>query len=244
MAKKWFTVLVVATVIAGGVFAQVPLSVGAGGYIGGDFGGGVEVSANVLGTMSFETPHSGGGGFVFLDAKYAELSLGIYSGKYKMRIEGLGVSATDSDSSITNLNIGLLGKYPLGISDKFSVFPLFGIDWAIALSVKDKDGEEYKFEGSDTKSSDFSALWVKFGGGADFSLMEKLYLRLDAMYGVRFANKFEKDMKDSAESCVTEAKTLLGHGGTIKLALGYRLSLYVNSFEPVILPAQYRTCSG
>jgi hypothetical protein len=224
MAKKCFAVLVVATVIAGGVFAQTPLSIGAGGYIGADFGGGVEMSANFLGKVSIKMPHSTGGGFIFFDANYAELSLGLSSGKFKMAFEGLGYSSTlDNEPSITNLNIGLLGKYPFGISEIFSVFPLLGIDYAVALSVKDKDGI---FPGDENKSGDFSALWVKFGGGTDISLMKKLYLRFEAMYGIRFANKFEKDMKDSAEKSsgsMADAKTLLGHGITVKMALGYRL---------------------
>jgi hypothetical protein len=230
MAKKCFTVLVIATVLAGGVSAQSLLSAGAGGFIGGDSGGGIESSSTVFGMSSkttFEMPYFGGGGFAFLDAKYAELSLGIYSGKgkFKMTNEGLGfTTSAENDVSRTNFNIGLLGKYPFGISEKISVFPLLGMDYAITLSAKDKDGEDI-FANSDNKTSDLNALWFKFGGGADFSLVNKLYLRLEAMYGVRLANKFEKDLKESAEKNMidSEVKTLPGHGVTVKLAVGYKL---------------------
>jgi hypothetical protein len=74
-------------------------------------------------------------------------------------------------------------------------------------------------------SGDFSALWFKFGGGLDFAFMQKLYLRLEALYGIRLANTLEKDMKDMVEDLPgadVEVKNLLGHGLTAKLAVGYK----------------------
>jgi hypothetical protein len=219
MAKKVFSMLVLAALAAGGVSAQTAfgVSAGVGGLIGGDFGGGLESSG---GTMKIEMPYFGGGGFAFLDATYAELSLGISGGggKIKMTMEGGGQSYTsETDWSITNFNIGLLGKYPIAISDRFTLFPLLGIDILAALSAKDEDGNDLLDSMGDYKTGDLTALWFKFGGGADFSITEKFYARLGLLYGLRLPNKVEKDMADDLDG-----KTLLGHGLSVKLAVGYR----------------------
>lgn len=236
MAKKVFSILVLAVFFAGTLAAQereqeaAPaglFSAGVGGLIGGDFGGGAEGKADE-GSMKFTTPYFGGGGYAFFDAKYAEFSLAFYGGggKSKMTMEGGGTSQTsENDSSITNFNIGLLGKYPFAINDKLTLFPLLGIDYSICLSAK-TDGEEHKNKDGNDAPGDFSALWFKFGGGGDFSLTEKVYLRLEALYGIRLANKAEADMEDfikaKAQGVDIDTKTLLGHGLTVKLGVGYK----------------------
>jgi opacity protein-like surface antigen len=217
MTKKGLIVLVLAAIVAvGGVFAQgLVLSAGAGGFIGGDFGGGIEGSVGGQ-LMKTETPYFGGGGFAFFDATYAELSLGISGNGGTMKVTG----SPDQDSSLVNLNIGLLGKYPFAINDKLSVFPLLGIDYQVTLSAK-IDGKDYE-DLNNGKASDFSALWFKFGGGVDYSLTESLYLRLDLLYGIRLANKLENDMKDNTSIPGADVKTLLGHGLTVKVGVGYK----------------------
>ncbi|MDR2509010.1 MAG: outer membrane beta-barrel protein, partial [Spirochaetaceae bacterium] len=228
MVKKGLLVLALAALVAGGAFAQddeggaFKLSAGVGGFFGSDFGGGAEASATmpVVGKidMTMETPYLGGGGFVFFDATYAELSLAFFGGTMKNKSDG-----TETDSSIMNFNIGLLGKYPIAVGEKLKVFPLLGIEYDICLSAKDEDGNEYEGMGGDGDGGpgDFSALWFKLGGGLDFALTEKLYLRFEALYGLRLENKFEKDMKDYLEPMDSDAKTRLGHGLTAKLALGF-----------------------
>jgi hypothetical protein len=202
------------------------ISAGVGGFIGGDFGGGVEGTAAGA-SIKYELPYFGGGGFAFFDATYAELTLGIYggSGKIKATMKAGDQSQTEeSDMSYANFNIGLLGKYPFAVNQKLSVFPLLGIEYDICLSAKNEDGDEY--EGMDGKGGpgDFSALWFKFGGGLDYSFTEKIYLRFEALYGLRLANKVENDLKDYLEKMASgiDTKTLPGHGLTAKLAVGYK----------------------
>jgi hypothetical protein len=216
MAKKIVLALVLATFVAGGAFSQ--MSIGAGGFIGGDFGGGAE--ASVSGTkVKAETPYFGGGAFAFLDFVFAELSIGISGGGGDMKVSSGG--STKWDWSITNFNIGLLGKYPVAMNNRLLLFPLFGIDYLIALSVKDDD--DYIENVFDIDAGDFSALWFKFGGGVDYSLTNKIYLRFEALYGIRLANKAEKDMVDDAkDSGASDVKALLGHGLTVKMAVGYK----------------------
>jgi opacity protein-like surface antigen len=222
MAKKSLVVFIIAALAASGIFAQEQnqgqpkglLSAGAGALIGGDFGGGIKA-----GDYKVETPYFGGGGFLFLDATYAELTFGILAGGGKMKIPDM--MGGDQDSTITNLNIGLLGKYPFAINKKLSIFPLLGIDYQITVSKK-IDGEEYEHDG-DKSPGDFSALWFKFGVGTDFDITSNLYLRGEFLYGLRLANKAEKDMKDGFEDDgASDVKTRLGHGLDFKIAVGYR----------------------
>jgi opacity protein-like surface antigen len=85
------------------------------------------------------------------------------------------------------------------------------------ISQKDKDGNKT----DDAK--DFSALWFKLGGGLDYSLTSNIYLRGEVLYGIRLVNNNEKDAKKIySEYPGVDAKTLLGHGPEVKLAVGYK----------------------
>jgi len=255
MEKRCFLALFIVLLAAGAAFAQpeLKLSAGAGGFFGSDFGGGVQMTGDMMGGLAsmdvkIEFPYSGGGGYAFFDATYAELSVGYFSGKLKPKFKGsakvLGVEmpidpeeyAAIPTVKISSLNIGLLGKYPIAIMDNLSLFPLLGIEYQAALSVKDGDsGEEYRRPNSDGSDGDkapgdWSSLWFKAGVGMDFSFTESLYLRLNVLYGLRLPSKAEKDYVDlmktmaAAESAgmSVDAKTLLGHGLTAKLAIGFR----------------------
>jgi hypothetical protein len=246
MAKKAILFAAVIWVCGTALFAQEEVKsrkplfgIGVGGFIGGDSGGGgaegkVSAGGHSL-SIKYETPYSGGGGFAFFDTTYLELTLGIYSGEGKMTLTvkespGDDISAT-VDMSIVNFNIGLLGKCPLILNQKLSIFPLFGFEYDIRLSAKDEDGNEYKDADGNDSPGDFSALWIKLGGGLDFSFTEKIYLRSEVLYGVRLSNKFETDLKNTFDEAFTELKNagayvdtkiLDGHGLTAKLALGYK----------------------
>jgi hypothetical protein len=223
--KKLVLLSVLAAFTAAGAFA---ISAGAGGYFTSDFGGGAESSL-----VSVKTPYAGGGGFAFLDLTYAELSFGFFGGggtsKMKITIPGVtigGVSIveptevkTEGKTSISGLDIGLLGKFPIAIGKKLSVFPLLGITYRVVLSENDKDGKKVKnFAGKEIDPGDFSALWFKGGAGLDVSLTDKLYLRGGLLYGLRAANKFENDLLDTKAANII----LLGHGLDATLAVGYR----------------------
>jgi hypothetical protein len=209
MAKKNLAVLIIAALTASGVFAQgFGLSAGLGGYFGSDFGGGYEASG-----FKIEMPYFGGGGFAFFDATYAELSVGVLAGGGSWKSGG----SEDFKVSLMNLDIALLGKFPIAVGSSLTVFPLLGADYQVTLSLKDKDGEELEKEGGDKMAGDFSALWFKLGGGLDYAITSNLYLRFEALYGIRLANKFETDTKDD-----NDVDILLGHGLTAKLAVGFK----------------------
>jgi len=228
MKKKLLILVVLAMVVAGGAFAapEFKLSAGGGAFFGSDFGGGFK--ASMMGeSMSVETPYFGGGVYGFFDLTYAELSIGYFMGQGKMKAKGMSDDGDDSSetSKLQSLNFGVLLKYPFQISEKFTIFPLLGIDYQSVLSAKidGKDIDEYT-EG-EFKAKDFSALWFKFGAGADLSLTDQIYLRLNLLYGIRTENKFEKDMKDRLAILSLlggKTETILGHGLTAKVAVGFK----------------------
>ena len=84
----------------------------------------------------------------------------------------------------------------------------------------------HRFEGIvDDSPSDLNALWFKFGGGVDYSFTNRIYGRLEALYGIRPTTRSEKDSLDelNADYPGIDAKARLGHGLTIKAAVGYQL---------------------
>jgi hypothetical protein len=223
MAKKICVALVLAALVAGGLSAQV--SVGLGGYLGGDFGGGyVDTRAGgVLGDTieTLKTPYFGGGGYLFFDAKYVEISLGLLGGsgekEYINDPPVFDPIVTKTDLSYTNITMGLLLKFPKSVNRDISAFPLLGIDYLVTTRIEEKkSGNEYAYP------EEYSALWFKLGGGADLSLTKKVYLRLAALYGLRLANDAEKWAVEHGWFN-SNVKPRLGHGLTVKLGLGFKL---------------------
>jgi len=86
----------------------------------------------------------------------------------------------------------------------------------IVLSAKFDREEDYR-------STDWNHFEIKFGGGLDYSLNDSLYFRFEALYGIRLPSRAEKDFADYlSQSLPAATNTLLGHGFTAKLALGYK----------------------
>jgi hypothetical protein len=224
MTKKSCAVLVLVIFVAGGLAAaDIALSLGAGAYLGGEFGGGIKATGNGM-TSTIKTPYFGGGGFVFLDLTYAELSFGFFRGGGKVKTSIASFPVVEYDLSITNLNIGLLGKYPIAVGDRISVFPLFGIDYQVTVAGKVDDTDIADLGDNPfypSKPGELSALWFKGGIGADFGITGHLFLRSDLLYGLRVPNKYEKDLRDDATGGGITAKPRLGNGLTVKIALGY-----------------------
>jgi opacity protein-like surface antigen len=226
MNRKGLVVLVVLAVLAAGnAFAQMPafkLSAGAGGYFTSDFGGGYTYKESSIYNNELKIPYAGGGGFAFFDATFAELSFGFFAAggeaaEVRKYPNGAINSATYRDFSYTGLDISLLGKYPFTLTEQFTLFPLLGIDYRQILSIKNKASGTKRND-----SGDWSALWFKLGVGADYAFTDHIFARLGVLYGLRLANKWEKDGVNRLNPTYTDEKTRLGHGLDVKLAVGYR----------------------
>ena len=186
MKKKLVLALLMAALLAGGAFAQV--SAGAGITLVPSFG-----EMKYKGGGSSKTEGFGFAVNAFFDAAYVEVNLGLLFDSTKP--DTSGAKSTDT----TNLILGVVGKFPISISEKFTFFPFAGIDYNINLAAT-YDGKEIKDEGSFKKADAFNALSILFGIGFDLGLTDSMYLRTSAGYGIILNTKYEEDNKDYYDS--------------------------------------------
>jgi hypothetical protein len=59
--------------------------------------------------------------------------------------------------STTNVEIQLIGKWPIPIGNRFAIFPLLGADFKIALA------RDPSFDGDDSPVEMLSNVWFKWG---------------------------------------------------------------------------------
>jgi len=209
MKRKCLLVLVLAVAVTTGAFAQKGFSLSAG--IGGLFNLGKSQEFRFDSEHYYEVRSVNGGGYAFFDATYAELSLGISGGP-------LGISLYDDSSSDitmltkTNFNIGLLGKYPFWLTDKFALYPLVGINVSICLSLKDEDGNEVD------APNDFSEFSFLIGAGMDIRFTESIYLRFTPLVGFRGPTTHETDLINATDANAEG----VAFNFTARLAVGFR----------------------
>ena len=106
-----------------------------------------------------------------------------------------------------HFGFSVLGKFPFELSS-FTLFPLAGIGYNMALSAK-FEGEKYD------DAMDLSQFGILAGAGIDYPITNKLFIRGEVLFNLRFASKYMKDIYDF------ETKTL-GFGPRIKIGVGYR----------------------
>lgn len=217
--KRTIALLIFTFVLAGGVFALDPpsltLSAGGGLFYAGNY---KEAEASRKTALIEYSPYaksdlSAFGFFGFFDATYFEVNLGYFFGPGEMNL----VVFSD-DVVFTGLIIGVFGKYPF-IFDKFSVFPLLGVEYQLFFSGR------YKGPGMSTDPEDYNAFWFKFGFGADYALTETLYLRGEFLYGFRPNNNAENDLESNYIAAYSPALSVdqgVGHGPSLKFAVGYK----------------------
>ena len=219
MLKKSLAVSILVVLISGGAFAQ--FSAGFGGTFSSAFDGGIEMSFMGI-NAGVELPYMGGGFYGFFDAKYAEASFGLFFGTIDVIPTGNAASMVetiDAKIDITVFTLGLLGKFPFNLG-ALTLFPAVGVEYNAVHAAK--------YELPEMKvlfhPSDFSNLWLKFGGGLDFSLSEHLFLRGTFLYGIRFKSIAEDDLMYllTYEGLDLSPNFVLGHGIQAKLALGYK----------------------
>jgi hypothetical protein len=182
--KKVFAIMVLATVIGTAAFADGVLSAG------------------VIGVPNFGTytdyddeRYAGFGIGGYVDVKYAVLSLGGKFVKYRER------GMADDDSNIY-FTIGLLGKFPIAIGERFSIAPALGLEYQLFTSYGDFKRSDAKdgLRGSDyTVVNRYDNFVLQFGALADFTITGGLYARLGVLLDVGFAHKQRADRKFGAE---------------------------------------------
>ena len=197
------------------------ISIGGGAFVGGSFSS-WSVDKDLPGDIHrYDASHLSIAPFLFVDLKYAEISLGFPLGF---------LNADDTMSDNQNFparTFALRGsahlKYPFTLSPRFTLFPLLGIDYDLYLLAKRDDDRDATFPISSSNQSAkpidaLNTLWFKTGAGLDTSLTDHLFLRTEFLYGLRLPNEMEKHLKDTRNG----VNWTINHGGDLKVSVGYR----------------------
>jgi len=228
--KRGFLVLVLAAFVVGGAFAQLevpPLQFSVGGgfvFDGGRVGG---ISFDEHGeSFSNHLNHIGFGGFVFLDATFAELAIAFMGGPATDHWEASWNGSSESDShtgSFTALDFSLVGKFPIAIGGgNITVFPMLGFGYNVVLSSRDEDGYDMFEYMDDHSATDLSTFRITLGGGADIDINENLFFRASVLGYYRFAPSLFRDLADEMSEPGFSINSHGGFGATVRLGVGFR----------------------
>jgi len=229
MRKKLVLALLMATLIAGGAFAQFTISAGLGGAFSADFISLVwpqdnDAASDLLDHLGgqkdlYDMNIIGGGFYAYFDATYVMLSLGMGYKDIKYMNANTREAMGDMKMSLTTFDISLYGKYPVPVG-KVTTFPLLGVELRIAVAW-DIDGEKVSgYPG--TMGKNWNTIWFKFGFGVDIPLSGKLYLRPMFLYGFGTVPKFYQDLLDGSLNAGRKLADAVVQGIDVKLAIGYR----------------------
>jgi hypothetical protein len=194
-----------------------------------------EQSADVIFVKTNETIQDlNYGGFLFLDASYAELFVSVYGGNNVLTSSqtfvappiaagSLPVEPRTFEKNQISMTIGLLVKYPFYLG-KFTLAPLLGLSYQIFFTGD--YGDPYTAVVIKTKASDFNTLWLHVGGNVNVDLNNSLYLKAEALYGIKSAptlfdrknTKFVEEIKANGV-----IKTGWVNTFTARLGVGYRI---------------------
>jgi opacity protein-like surface antigen len=173
------------------------------------------------------------GFYAFFDATYAEANVAMVFGRTLLDNTKDRTAGDNKPINISALRLGLLGKYPIPLNGKFTLFPMLGIDGEIVMSEK-HDGKNTKITISKSKkdatgTDAHSSFWFKAGVGGDYALTETLYLRGEFLYGIRLNNKAEQWLLgDGGKTTglnnkdIKQFSSIVGHGLDVKVGVGYK----------------------
>ncbi|GHU04034.1 hypothetical protein FACS1894147_08730 [Spirochaetia bacterium] len=226
--KKALLILVLAMVVAGGIFAQVfkpDLVPSAGVASGFEFYNTTADSGNRSATA---VPL-----LLYYDVTYVTLSAGIsfVTAKDEPQFNVLGSLIGKADVSRVYMPLGLLLKYPLtfGANRNIRIYPQAGIEWRLFLSDDYGTREEWDDLYStrsilntnpiDNYSAEFLdqfSIVAGLGGEVDLPAiggLEGLYIRFNGLVDLQIPSKKELDTDDSTKH----------FGMKFQLAVGYKM---------------------
>jgi hypothetical protein len=175
-------------------------------------------------SFSYETKTFDSGAFIFVDAVYAELSaaylaeIGKVTGEMEMGAPMSTKQPIDEDYVSHVIIVDLLGKYPIALNEKLTVFPALGV------------GLKFPFGGNDFSDKEHDVTWgvvAKAGAGLDISLTQRLFLRCEALFAYQFASdkeaKIEIPMNNKHKFKFKFKDVGYNLGPQVKIAVGYKI---------------------
>jgi hypothetical protein len=221
--------------------ADFSLSAGGGGLLGYTFTRYTLEGGNVQSTQSMDRFDYAG--FLFFDATYVEFSVMFKGGRSSYKENMIYSVASLADSTGTgaerSLGFSLLGKYPFTINEKCTWFPLFGLEYQVALMqrrqpegnlvydrskgqlAEDRDKNENPYP-----LSAWNSLWINIGAGIDYNITSKLFLRSQVLFGFRLPTSYELGALEVVKNPPMNVQNpkLAGLTGSpsLKIGIGYR----------------------
>jgi len=216
------------------------MSAGGGGLLGYTFTRYQLKGGNVKSTQSMDRFDYAG--LLFFDATFAELSVmfrggnSTYSENMVYSVDPIG--GDKGKGTEAGLGFTLLGKYPFTINEKMSWFPLFGVEYQIALIQKrqpeggltynrakgelpednDKNGKPYPLYA-------WNAFWIDIGAGLDYNITDAFFLRSELLFGFRLPTIYEMGALELVKKQTGIRNVQLGGltgNPALKLCAGYR----------------------
>ena len=246
---KRFVIFLVLLAIYGNLWARdISLSAGAGSLMGGLFtrytleADGTKRGGTIKLDAGQEMNQLNYGAFVFFDATFAQLSISLQRGlsKWEQTFD-IGLENNEpstGDGWETMVGITFIGKYPYRLGSNFSAFPLVGIEYQISfvqlrtqpdgwiydrtdgMRERDKNGKAYEL-------SDWNSFFVAVGGGADFGITEKIYVRGEFIYSFRLMTSYEKKNLEFIKAVTGDNSPSMGgltSGPSLRVCAGYRFN--------------------
>jgi hypothetical protein len=243
MKKQICTVIMVLTTAA--VFsADFSLSAGAGGLLGGVFtrytlsADGTKNGDRIKIDTAQDISQFNYGLFAFFDATYGVFSVfyqnGVNTFNEPVYVSGAVDGKMSGKGWESALGFSLLGKYPFSLNNKLSVFPLLGLDCQLCLKqrrtdetgwVYDRTVRETDQSGTPFQLADWNSFWVNLGGGLDFMLPSRFFIRGELLYGFRLMTSYETKNLNDMKSMSGDPNPKLGgvtSGPLMRLSAGYR----------------------
>ncbi|MDR3019388.1 MAG: hypothetical protein LBU66_00620 [Treponema sp.] len=239
--KRTVIVLILLFLTINAFAVDFSISAGAGGLLGYTFTRYTMEGGNFISTQNMDRFDYAG--FVFVDFTYAELAV-MYKGgnntySEDMIIDNDALADDKGAGSETSLGISLLGKFPFKVDERFSWFPMLGIEYQIALKQvrAPEDGLLYDRSKGHTpedrdKNDDpyplsaWNSFWINVGAGVDFYIYNSIFLRSELLFGFRLPTEYELGALEKVKAPPINIKdpTLSGLTGSpmLKIGVGYR----------------------
>jgi hypothetical protein len=219
-----FIIAAVLSLLSFAAFAQIDLSLGAGGYYSPYwFTGRAE---NSTFWSQAESSYGFYGAKAFCDLTYVSADIGITLNtgeSHNKTTTSLG-STTTSTTALNQgvwLTVGAVAKYPIK-SGGVTVFPAFGIEYDMLLSMYNDDGDDIKPTLSASSLDSLNRLWLKAGIGADIDVGGNFFFRPEADFCYKLSSSFDSDQIEIAKNAgYASTRTYLRVD--ISLSVGYRL---------------------
>ena len=244
--KKTLIFLVFAITLCGNLYA-LDFSVGAGGLIGGVFtryslkADGMKDGSRFKVDAGQDMNQFNYGGLVFFDATYMELSIIIQNGvnNWRQILDVYGLESNTpakGDGWESMLGFSFMGKYPFRLMERFTLFPLLGVDYQVALVQQRTQPDGYIYDRNDglreqdkdgkaLKLSDWNTFFVNVGCGADFAFARNFFVRGEILYSFRLMTSYETKNLAYMKAMTGDNNPKLSgltSGPSLRLSAGYR----------------------